>query len=470
MYQNLLYAVKRRILDETEQAFQSHPAFNEKVKIYHKFPYQERVQYGVVLKNTSSSTVRMSADNYLSDLISHVRLAREGNYPGLSIEWVRENARDVTAYEQEDVSAQLGPTQRMFHTAYPILSGPGNTKYATNIGQVEVYVDGLKELPDFIDGERGVVILRRAPAAGLTVTISYYRRKIVDPGIYVFDFIEDNQFLIAPIYVIKRELVVETTTGSEVTVNLAHQNVDPNSDWLILQYRNSNVPRRLVRGTDYSISYLTGEITFLLPLPVGYQLFADYRWQPTNYANGPYTFNTYTENHTILPGVVLAIGRRAKKGDRQVIIVSQQRESQARIYGGHWTMSLDLSVIAKDPIQMEEMADHLVSYLWGIRKNVLESEGITLLSVEPTGESEESFMDLTGDLYYTTSVSISLQSEWQEFVPYLYEIRDIVPDIYLWPGTHDYTVSDNYTISLTSLTPDLRPVMVYPTTGYERLT
>jgi hypothetical protein len=121
---------------------------------------------------------------------------------------------------------------------------------------------------------------------------------------------------------------------------------------------------------------------------------------------------------------------------------------QAKIYGGHWEMSLDLAVIAKDPMQMEQMADHLISYLWSERKNVLEYEGIALSSVEPTGESEEVHVETTGDLYYESSILINLQSEWQKFVPYnpIYRLRDIV------------------------LTVDLRPVIRGPIMNFERLT
>ena len=469
MFNNMLYAVKRRMIDEVEGAFHEHPAFTEKVRVYNKFPYEERVQYGVVLSNTSASQLRLSADNYLTDLYSHVRLARETNYPGLSIEWVRENPMDVTKYFTENVSAQLGPTQRMFRTSYQILSGNGNTAYATNVGQIVVQINGMDVLPEYVNGERGVVMLRSATAATDVVEVSYYCRKIVPPGIYVFDFPEDNQFYVAPIYIINKELVLENTTGTEITASLANQNVYPKSDYLFRLYRSSTVPIVMVRGVDYSIDYPTGVITFLQPLDKGYNLYADYRWQPTNYVNGPYTFEPYQENHEVLPGVVLAIGRRAKKGDRQVIIVSKFREDQAMVYGGHWTMSLDFKVIAKDPIQMEEMTDQVVSYLWGTRKNALENEGITFNSIEPSGESEETFIE--GEMYYESNVDISVQTEWQAFVPYLYSIKEIIPDIRFWPGTKEYEVSkDLQVVTLKAVETDTRMVLKYPTAGYEKLT
>lgn len=471
MYQSLMYAVKRRMIDEIEQGFQNHPAFTEKVKVYHKFPYVERVQYGVVLRNTNASQIRLAADNYMSDSKSHVRLAKQSTFPGLSIEWARENSRDVTCWKRdEDVTFQVGPTQRMFRTSSQILSGAGNTVYADNIGQITVTLDGVKTLPEYVNGERGVVMLRRAPAAGVKVLVSYWQRKIVPPGIFVIDFIEDNQFTVQPIYIIKKEMVFETTTGTEVSAQLLNSNVYPMSDALLYKYKSSDVTNPLVRNVNYSIDYVTGVVTLLTPLPKGYQLFANYRWQPLNYINGPYDFLPYQENHTVVPGVVLSIGRRAQKGDQQAIIVSQFREDQAMIYGGHWTMSFDIAVIAKDPMQMEEMTDHLVHWLWGVRKNVLEFEGLTLNSVEPTGESEESYIETTGDMYYTSAVSVSLQSEWQEFVPYAYAIQDIVLSVEEYPGAKNYDVDHNLKVTIDSLQPDTRPVIVYPMIGYERLT
>jgi len=69
--------------------------------------------------------------------------------------------------------------------------------------------------------------------------------------------------------------------------------------------------------------------------------------------------------------------------------------------------------------------------------------------VEPTGETEETFIEGTGDLYYESSVDISVMTEWQRFVPYLITIRDIFVNFILEP--------------------DVREVIKYPTEGYERV-
>jgi hypothetical protein len=472
VYQNLLAAVKTRILTEVEDAFTFHPAYSGKVKVTHKYPYTERVQYGVVLRNTSSSMLRTSADNYMADNFSHVRLALDNHYPGLAIEWARENDFGVTGYvKDEDVSSQLGPTQRMFFTSKQMVSGDSNTAYANNIGQVKVTINGQEVMPQFVDGEKKIVLLSRATSTTDVVLVSYFYRSIADPGDYIIDFTEDNEFTVVPVYMVDQELLIENATGTETSASTEHagSGIVPTSDMLYMKSRNGGPSLELTRGVDYTIDYTNGNITLLSPITVHYNLYADYRWQPLNYYNGPYTFQAYQENHTAVPGAVIAIGRRAKKGDRQVVVISKFREQQAMIYGGYWDMSMELAVIAKDPIQSAEMADLVISYLWGKRKNILELEGITLMSMEPSGESEEPFDENTGDMYYVTSVSMALQTGWQEFVPYAYAIKRVMPNIQYTPGMPGFYVTKDNKLELTEITPDTRKVIKYPTQGYERV-
>lgn len=441
-------AIKRRIMDETELAFQSHPAFSEKIKVYNKFPYDERIQYGFLVRNTSALSIRLSPDNFISDLFSHVRLARQTNYPGLAIEWVRENEGNITELTTEDVSSQLGPTQRVFTTSKSIVAGLDETQYADNPGQVKVTIDGVKILPQFVYGESGAVWLERSTSSDAVVKITYYFRKLVPPSIFVVDFIENNKFVVAPVYIIENEILIRSTTGTETTAQLAHGRIDSNTDNIVMGTKDGRRILNLKRDIGYSINNTSGLITFLIPLQKNYRIFADYHYQPVDYINGPFTFKEFQENSSAIPGIIICIGRRAKKGDQQLIVISQFREQQAKIYGGHWEMSIELAAIAKDPMQMEQMTDHIISFLWGKRKNILEWEGIALNSVEPTGETEEIHIDVTGDMYYESSVSINLQSEWQQFVPYLamLKIKDIV------------------------LIPDGRSVFKGPVFGYEKLT
>jgi hypothetical protein len=462
MFQNLLYAVKRRILDEVAAGFQQHPAFSQKVKTFNKYPIEERVQFGVVMRNSSAAQTRLSADNFMSDLFSHVRVSHQDNFPGLAIEWVREDEGFITQYITEDVSAQLGATQRQFLTSQKILQGPGNTNYANSRGQVDVTVNGSATIPGEVDGINKRVLLDVAPGAGSTVTVGYHIRRLAPAGIYVIDFLsapvstqtgtQPGTFTISPFLIVEKEILIKKTTGTEVSENLMpptpFQSIEPGSETLTQCYNDGTPIQDLISGTNYTVNYTTGVVTFLTPLLPNYQIRVDYRYVPTGFNSGPFPFIIYQENHTAIPGVIMSIGRRAAAGDQQVVYVSQFKEQQAKIYGGHWQMSFDLSIIAKDSMQMEEMSDHVVNWLWVVRKNDLEFEGLTLNSVEPTGETEEVQIETVNDMYYESTVSVSIQTEWQNFIPYnvLLRLKNIV------------------------LIQDLRPAFNGPIVGFERLT
>jgi hypothetical protein len=462
MFQNLLYAVKRRILDEVAAGFQQHPAFSQKVKTFNKYPIEERVQFGVVMRNSAAAQTRLSADNFMSDLFSHVRVSHQDNYPGLAIEWVREDEGFITQYFTEDVSAQLGDTQRQFKTTYPFLQGPGNTNYADSVGQITVKVNGHRVRPDSADGQTQLVLLHEVPGAGSVVTASYHIRRLTPAGIYVIDFLsapvstqtgtQPGTFTVSPFLIVEKEILIAKTTGTEVSEDLnpptPFQSIESGSETLTQCYNDGTPIQDLINGTNYTIDYTTGIITFLTPLLPNYRIQADYRYVPTGFNSGPFPFIIYQENHTAIPGVIMSIGRRAAAGDQQVIYVSKFKEQQAKIYGGHWQMSFDLSIIAKDSLQMEEMSDHVVNWLWVVRKNDLEFEGLTLNSVEPTGETEEVQIESVNDMYYESTVSVSIQTEWQNFIPYnvLLRLKNIV------------------------LIQDLRPAFNGPIVGFERLT
>ena len=452
MYNNLMFGMKRRLLYEIESAFLNHPQFSGKVQVKNKFPYQERLQFGVLLRNTSGSQIRMSADNYMADLYSHVRLARNKYSPGTSIEWVRENASNVTTLYTEDLSAQVDPTQRLFTTAYQMVAGAGNTQYANNTGQITIKLNGIVVYAPFVDGENKTFFLGSAPAKDSIVTVSYFIRNIAAPGMYQAIFNSDHDFSIYPTYEIKNETIVKVTTGVEVSETLHRAPIGKDSERIYLHVQNeqsSDVPILLSKGINYTLDNTTGIITFLNPIAAGYRMSADYYTEVAS-EQGPFTFKPYQEIHTAIPGVILCMGRRAVQDDKQLVIVSQNQEPQARIYGGHWDMSLSLAIISKDSIQVEEMTDQLVNWLWCVRKNQMEIEGITLNRVEPTGETEESFIESTGDVYFETSVDISVMTEWQKFDPYIYSIRgfDILLNVY---------------------EPDKNVVITAPSIGYERV-
>lgn len=93
MYYFLTEATKRRFILELRRFWQYHPKYRDLVEhIQGKYSFRERPSYGIILKTSSANHVQLSADNYLGVVQSYVMLARYKDKPGLSIEWVREDA------------------------------------------------------------------------------------------------------------------------------------------------------------------------------------------------------------------------------------------------------------------------------------------------------------------------------------------------------------------------------------------
>lgn len=93
MYYQLTESIKRRIILELRKYWQHHPKYPELVNnIQGKYSFEERPQYGIVVKISGGSRVDMSADNYRGIVKSYCYLTKVNNKPGFSIEWVREDS------------------------------------------------------------------------------------------------------------------------------------------------------------------------------------------------------------------------------------------------------------------------------------------------------------------------------------------------------------------------------------------
>lgn len=97
MYFQLTEAVKRRFIDELRAYWKHHPKYRDDLanNIQGKFSFKERPQHGIIVKTGSGNRVDLSADNYLGMVESYVLLTRVKNKPGMSVEWVREDARAI---------------------------------------------------------------------------------------------------------------------------------------------------------------------------------------------------------------------------------------------------------------------------------------------------------------------------------------------------------------------------------------
>lgn len=96
MYFRLSESLKRRFVSELRLFWAQHPRYRDIVDhIQGKYSFKERPQYGIIVKNSGGNRVDLSADNYVGTVISYVSLAKVKNYPGVAIEWVREDGRAI---------------------------------------------------------------------------------------------------------------------------------------------------------------------------------------------------------------------------------------------------------------------------------------------------------------------------------------------------------------------------------------
>ena len=238
-----------------------------------------------------------------------------------------------------------------------------------------------------------------------------------EPGVYYIDLTQDNEFYVDSLLDVRDEAVV---SSSPTEAQLQH----PFISGTLLLYEMP-AAYQLVEGINYTADPATGAITLNRPLQNGQYLLADYRYQgPTS---GPWEIVENRSNNKAIPGCVLAFGRRNRKGDRMAVVVQPIRDSAALEYGGRWDLQVEVNIIARDVYAQQEIADQSVIYLWGIARPRLSTEGLEMTDCSMGGESEEIY-DETGDEYfYTSTINLSIQTEWKVYVPLVATIRKAVP-------------------------------------------
>ena len=475
MESKLLTSMKRRLFDELQNSVEKHANYRNKIKVFHKFPYKERPMMGIVLKGMSATRMQLSSDDFSATMSSHLALAGAETKEGRILKWVNEDQINLTKYQKdEDLSYQLSGdtdigTNRVFTVNHkPIVAGPFNTKMADNFAQVDVTVNGNKAFPEYVNGKKGVIILPEAPALGSTITVSYYYSNLTPPGRYYIEIVSPTQFVIDPLYAIKEEELVSKTTGTEISSQTENHNLIPNLDVLYTVKNRFANKIYLERGIDYSITS-DGLITFLHPLPVGTALYANYRWIGSEL--GPFDLpdGNYEYNNTALPGVILAFSSERIVGDKNIVIVYPKRETAAKVYSGHWNMNVQIDVVSRDTQQLPEITDYIINDMWSYKRLELAMEGITMVSFDPTGESELEYDPNTGDQYYIHTLSLVLMVEWKRFVPYLTEIMDFDTHIYPFPQQSEYYINKEGKVFEKPVTFPLKPFEVtYPEAGRVR--
>jgi hypothetical protein len=344
--------LKRRFVLELRRYWAYHPRFRDIVEnIQGKFSFEERPQYGIIVKTGGGSHVNMSADNYRGQVNSYVYKALFQNHPGVFVEWVRE---DSVAIQRNN---------------------------------------GVFPSP---------------------------------PGVYYIDLVEDDEYFVDRLLDVYHEQVT-LLNGTEGQLQHAP---------LAGSVRLYEMPSGflLTEDTNYTID-ASGAITLMRELNTGQWLSADYRYPGES--SGPHKLIPMHANNQVIPGAVIAFGRRNEKGDRVAIVVQSLRRPSALEYGGRWSMSLDFDVMARDVYSQQEILDQSVMYLWGIARNRLSSEGIEIMDISLGGESEEIHDEAGDDYFYNANFSMTVETEWAVWVPQLlHDGRDGMGGVGAFGGHH----------------------------------
>ena len=426
MYNYLVNATKNRLILELKDVFSKHPIYKT-LEIYNRFPYSERIQEGVIVKNSSASRVPLSADNFQGTVQSYVTFAKHSNFPGLSIEWVREDESHLSSWiYKEDFSYQFTQSNTIISLNTMPIRGRKDLSPADSIKDVEIFVNNAKVIPYKVGGVFNQITLESPPPVNSKVEVSYWVRNLVPSGIYQVEIVDGNPgicdpkitkfaFMVDPL-LDKEQILFQKTNGHETTARLDFYPIYPNS----LRIKENNII--MDPNTEYVVDERSGIITFLINPLHNARIEATYRVK--GISSGPFDIpNLNYAYNTAIPGVVIAFGKGLNIGDKHFVVVNKNRELTSLEYSGKWEMALSLDVYAKDSFKVEEIIDITTSWLHVYRKSQLDAEGIALVDVSFSGESEQVFDDATGDLYYMGSVDYNFLTEWIMHQPLLLTIE-----------------------------------------------
>lgn len=456
--------IKFRIIDELKTVFRGHPVYKElEDNIQNKYALEERPAFGIIVNNISGDLIQFSADNFVGTIISHVYLARVANYKGRSIEWVREDIENLQRKVTEDVSSQFDGTNRILYVQNTPIVDPRSGEFAVKPLSVRITINAVPVLPLEIDPIYGQIVLSSAPRATDVVKITYEYRLLESPGIYYVEITGKNEFVVDPLYVIENEILTSNYNGTQTQFQLQHYPLLPNP---IDIWRDARI--ELLRDVEYSVDVNTGILTLINPtMPTGTILTASYKYP--GQSRGPFVIIEERSNNDAIKGVVIAFERGIEVGDKQAIIIKNTREQVAQAFGGKWDFSISMDIYSRDPLQREEITDITLSALWEGLKPRLDQEGLVIKNVSHGGESEEDYNEAAGDKYYTSSITLDMETDWELHKPLPFSFRRFD---YVLGGAEAVQAAGGeevYSLQLKLLLPDEDPVLRVGYRNFERL-
>jgi hypothetical protein len=223
---------------------------------------------------------------------------------------------------------------------------------------------------------------------------------------------------------------VNPTSGSRYTI----------SPWAAGSLRICEMPGRLwVPASSCTLNPEAGTFVYPRTLDANQWLEVEYRAAPVD--GGTYPIRPDWADNRAIPGVTLAFGQELNEGDTMVVVVQPRRLPANLVYGGQWSLSLDVDVVARDVHAQQYIADRSVMHLMAVSRTRLVEEGLNIVEVSLGGESEEQY-DETADLYYFNSnFAMTVETDWQYHVPIEFTLRGI-QDISLARSKEQAALSD----------------------------
>lgn len=249
--------------------------------------------------------------------------------------------------------------------------------------------------------------------------------KLSPPGIYVVRITNhkkdsnDFEFYVDPYLSCENEEVSLSVIRGKQGCKLKNFPVNQNSESVFSQSHQFD----LKKDIDYTIDYETGEIIFNENV-INYQpILVDYNFRSNEL--GPFSTEYFTYNNTAIPGVVIAFGDRLKVGDEQVVIVENEDVPVSKVFGGIWSLNVDIICVAQDSDQQERVIDYIVTSLWAQYQDELTNEGISIQDFSLGGESEDLELEVAEEYNYSGGISFTAEVQWEVNVPIISKLKRV---------------------------------------------
>lgn len=450
-------AIENKLVAVLKDLAASNPAYRD-LYITDAFPYDEIKQRGIYIEDTSANHVPLSAENYIGTKISHVFMAKIGPSrkqgrsadfetppdTGAFIEWVREDSRWYNQRIREDLSDQVGLGNDLFVASNGDWINGLDENRPVGVDDIYVWIDGLRVRPQSIDPVAGTFQIIPWALQGQQVEVEYCFRRRPDPaGLHFLQVTSENTLAKRLLGVVRKELVIDPYAG-EATITLAHQNIIPNS------VRLHTAKNYLFReNVHFNVDAANGVLDIIAPDALPRRpLYVSYRW--ADQVETTHAFEKGQSSNQIVPGVSIAFGEKVEVGAKAVVGTLPERIDIADIYGGRFDVSMTLVCYAKDPDQRQEIVDWIALSFLGVLKERFDSEGQALTDFSLAGKARTPYVE-GGDDYYTQTVSLSFQVDWELHKSFPLRVEGLTFDS---PTTADYIVAAPY-LPITTAAPEV---------------